>query len=482
MAKKTAPSSPGKVVHEAEAAGTPERVKKAPEKKKKEDGALVEQVKGASGKKAQKAVPKTAAQSATKTATKKSVKKRTAKTAGKSGAKAAPKAAAKRSAAKTPVEKGTGRTLVVVESPTKAKTLTKILGSKYTVKSSVGHVRDLPKSRLGIDVEKGFQPEYIIVKGKAKIKNELTSAASAASDVLLASDPDREGEAIAWHLCEILDIDPASPCRVRFYEITPDAVKEALKHPEPVDMDKVEAQQARRILDRLVGYTLSPLLWKKIRRGLSAGRVQSVALALVCAREREIRDFVPVAYWIVTVTASAEDGRTYVLKADSLHGTSLWKEGKSLLIDSEEVVAEILKELERNELLVTDFKVRESFRQAPAPFKTSTLQQEAARRIGMSPRRTMRTAQELFEGVVLPGRGPTGLITYMRTDSLRVAPEAQERCREYIRSRYSKDYLPAAANVHATKGRSQDAHEAIRPTSGELAPETWEGALTAEQM
>ena len=396
--------------------------------------------------------------------------------------RAGKKAPAKKTASVSAAEKAGGKILLIVESPTKAKTLTKILGSKYIVKSSVGHIRDLPKSRLAIDVDNDFAPEYILVKGKAKVKNEITSLAEKASKVILASDPDREGEAIAWHLCELLGIDPDSPCRVRFYEITQGAVKEAVKNLEPVNMNKVEAQQARRILDRLVGYTLSPLLWKKIRRGLSAGRVQSVALALVCAREREIRNFVPKEYWIVTVAAVAEDGRRYVLKADSLDGKTLWKEGKSLLIDSQEIVDTILGEIAGSPLVVSDFKVRESLRAAPAPFKTSTLQQEAARRSGLSPRRAMRIAQELFEGVSIPGRGPTGLITYMRTDSLRIAPEAVRNCRDYISAHFSPEYLPAKENVYAAKGRSQDAHEAIRPTDVEISPESLEGILSSDQM
>ncbi|MDK2958203.1 MAG: topoisomerase [Synergistaceae bacterium] len=406
------------------------------------------------------------------------------KTTGTKSASKAPrqKTSGRSRTASAPSEAGAGTSLVIVESPTKARTLAKILGSKYVVKSSVGHVRDLPKSRLAIDVDNDFAPEYILVKGKAKVKNELAGLARKASRVILASDPDREGEAIAWHLCELLGIDPSSPCRVRFYEITPGAVREAINNPEEVNMNKVDAQQARRILDRLVGYTLSPLLWKKIRRGLSAGRVQSVALALICAREREIREFVPRAYWLVTVSAAAGDGRKYVLRADSLDGKSLWKEGKSLLIDSEDVVDAILGEVEKFPLTVTDFKVRESLRAAPAPFKTSTLQQEAARRCSLSPRRTMRIAQELFEGVSIPGRGPTGLITYMRTDSLRIAPEAVEKCRAYIASSFEPPYLPEKENVYSAKGRSQDAHEAIRPTDVTIAPESLEGILTPDQM
>lgn len=390
-----------------------------------------------------------------------------------------------RSKSKTalPVAAGpSDKTLVIVESPTKAKTLTKILGSKYTVKSSVGHIRDLPKSRLAIDIENDFAPEYILVKGKAKLKNELLAAAKQSPRVLLASDPDREGEAIAWHLAELLDIPLDTECRVRFYEITPSAVKEALAHPERVNMYKVEAQQARRILDRLVGYTLSPLLWKKVRRGLSAGRVQSVALALICEREREIEGFVPKEYWIVSVLAVAEDGRVYSLKVDRFDGKNLWKEGKSLLIDSEEFVDILVGEILKSPLSVSEFKVRESSRPAPPPFNTSTLQQESARRNSMSPRRTMSVAQELFEGVSLPDRGPTGLITYMRTDSLRIAPEALETCRQYISSAFAPEYLPEKTNEYASKGRSQDAHEAIRPTDVTIEPKRLEGILTNDQM
>ncbi len=419
--------------------------------------------------------------SSEKPAAKKSGKAKDRKTAPAASKTPRTKGRTKKTAA-APSSGSGGRSLVIVESPTKAKTLTKILGSGYVVKSSVGHIRDLPKSRLAIDVDRNFEPEYILVKGKAKVKNELLGLAREAPRVLLASDPDREGEAIAWHLSELLGIDPNSPCRVRFYEITADAVREAVVSPESVDMNKVEAQQARRILDRLVGYTLSPLLWKKIGRGLSAGRVQSVALALICDREEEIENFVPRGYWIVTVTATADDGRKYLLRADSFEGKSLWKEGKSLLIDSEEFVETILAELKSAPLTVADFRTRESLRAAPAPFRTSTLQQEAARRTGMSPRRTMRTAQELFEGVNLPGRGPVGLITYMRTDSLRIAPEAVEKCRAYIAGHFAPEYLPAKENFYAAKGRSQDAHEAIRPTDVEITPESLEGILSPDQM
>ncbi len=413
---------------------------------------------------------------------------RKASSAGKktTGTKSAPKTPRQKTSGRSGTasaltEAGAGKSLVIVESPTKAKTLTKILGPKYVVKSSVGHIRDLPKSRLAIDVDNDFAPEYILVKGKAKVKNELTGLAQKASRVILASDPDREGEAIAWHLCELLGIDPSSPCRVRFYEITPGAVREAVNNPEEVNMSKVEAQQARRILDRLVGYTLSPLLWKKIRRGLSAGRVQSVALALICAREREIREFVPRGYWLVTVSAAADDGRKYTLRRSAGREIPL-ERGPIPSHNSEEVVEAILGEVEKFPLTVTDFKVRESLRAAPAPFKTSTLQQEAARRSSLSPRRTMSIAQELFEGVAIPGRGPTGLITYMRTDSLRIAPEAVEKCRAYIASSFEPSYLPEKENAYSAKGRSQDAHEAIRPTDVTITPESLEGILTPDQM
>jgi DNA topoisomerase-1 len=379
-------------------------------------------------------------------------------------------------------KKESGKTLVVVESPTKAKTLSKILGSKYTVKASIGHIKDLPKSRIAIDVENNFQPEYILVKGKAKIKNELVKLARGSQKILLASDPDREGEAIAWHLCNILDVDPQTLCRIRFYEVTPKAVKEALKKLEPVDMNRVNAQQARRVLDRLVGYTLSPLLWKKIRYGLSAGRVQSVALNLICEREREIISFVPSEYWHISVLASSLDKtRNYDLKVMSFKNKSFWKEGKPLLISSSEQAEKIASDIAKQELVVKEYKVKEGKRAPLPPFKTSTLQQEAARRLGFSPRRTMRIAQSLFEGVSVPGRGPVGLITYMRTDSLRIAPDAINGARTFISERYEAKYLPAKPNFFASKARSQDAHEAIRPTDVTLTPEILKNVLNSEQ-
>lgn len=375
-----------------------------------------------------------------------------------------------------------GKTLVIVESPSKAKTLSKILGSKYVIKSSVGHIRDLPRSRMAIDIENNFTPEYILVKGKASIKNELTALSQNAKSVLLASDPDREGEAIAWHLSELLDMPRDDKCRVRFYEITERAVRDAVANPDFIDPHKVDAQQARRILDRLVGYTLSPLLWNKIRYGLSAGRVQSVALNLICQREHEIESFIPEEYWNVTVKADALVDRFYEMKVDKLDGKSLWKNGLPLLIKDVSLAESILEETRANDIVVSEFRLRESQRKPQPPFKTSSMQQEAARRLSLSPRRAMRVAQDLYEGIDIAGHGHTGLITYMRTDSLRIAAEAIEECRAHISSHYGQDYLPKQPNIYVAAGRSQDAHEAIRPTSIAITPESVKGSLNPEQF
>ncbi len=374
-----------------------------------------------------------------------------------------------------------GRTLVIVESPSKARTLGKILGKGYDIQSSVGHIRDLPKSRLAIDVDNGFEPEYILVRGKGAVVRNLKERASVSGRVLIASDPDREGEAIAWHLSETLGVDPGSPCRVRMYEITPKGVKEAFEQVSTVDMKKVEAQQARRVLDRLVGYKLSPLLWDKIKRGLSAGRVQSAALKMICDRQDLIDSFVPREYWQVTVAAAAEGGREYSLRVDRLDGKSLVKDGRTLLIKDESSAAVIEEEVRSNEVRVVSFTQKEGTRKSLPPFKTSTLQQEASRRLSFAPRRTMFTAQGLYEGVPIPGRGTTGLITYMRTDSLRVSAEAAGQAREYIKTAFGKGYLPPSAQVHEGKGRSQDAHEAIRPTDVTLTPDLVREHLTPDQ-
>ncbi|MDY3868053.1 MAG: type I DNA topoisomerase [Pyramidobacter sp.] len=370
---------------------------------------------------------------------------------------------------------------MVVESPTKARSLTKILGSSYTVKASVGHIVDLPKSRLAIDIEHDFKPEYILVKGKAKIKKELQTAAASARTVLLAADPDREGEAIAWHVSGILGIDPASDCRIRIHEITADAVKNAVKHPEPIDMNRVNAQQARRVLDRLVGYQLSPLLWRKVRRGLSAGRVQSVALAIICQREDEISAFVPKDYWNICVDACSPDGRHYRLRVERENNVSLLTDGKPLAIDSLEKAQRFENVLRTEPIAVAAFTQKNSSRKAPVPFKTSTLQQAAASRLGFSPRRTMSVAQSLFEGVVIPSKGVTGLITYMRTDSLRMAPEAVNQARSVIKETFGSKYIPAKPIMYHASSNAQDAHEAIRPTDFTLKPELIKSALSPEQ-
>jgi DNA topoisomerase-1 len=375
-----------------------------------------------------------------------------------------------------------GKTLVIVESPSKARTLNKILGSDYDIQASVGHIRDLPKSRLAIDIENGFEPEYIIVRGKGDIARNLKNRAEASGRILIASDPDREGEAIAWHISSILGIDPASECRVRMYEITSKGVKEALEKVSTVDIRKVDAQQARRILDRLVGYKLSPLLWNKIKRGLSAGRVQSAALKIICDREKEILSFVPKEYWQINVVANAADGRSYDLRVESYEGKSLVKEGRTMLIGNSEIADEIEGEIRSGRITVTSFTVKEGVRKPLPPFKTSTLQQEAARRCGFSPRRTMSVAQGLYEGVSIPGRGPTGLITYMRTDSLRIAPEAETMARDYIKANFDASYLPSAPQAFESKGRSQDAHEAIRPTDVSLTPDSIKDHLAPEQF
>ena len=433
-----------------------------------------------SGKTAKKATKATASKTTSRATTTKKATSSTAKTADKKSSKSKP--SGKTSGGKFSGASATGKTLVIVESPSKAKTLSKILGSGYVIKSSVGHIRDLPRSRMAIDIENNFTPEYILVKGKAAIKNELTALANNASGVLLASDPDREGEAIAWHLAELLDVPLDEKCRVRFYEITAHAVRDAVAHPDVIDLHKVDAQQARRILDRLVGYTLSPLLWNKIRYGLSAGRVQSVALDLICEREREIARFIPEEYWNVTVKASAEGNRNYEMRVDRLDGKTLWKNSLPLLIKDETTADMLLKEIKSNPIVVSEFRLRESQRKPQPPFKTSSMQQEAARRLGLSPRRTMRIAQDLYEGIDLPGRGHTGMITYMRTDSLRIAAEAVEACRAHISSRYDSRYLPNKPNLYAATGRSQDAHEAVRPTDVTLTPESVKDALSPEQF
>ena len=366
------------------------------------------------------------------------------------------------------------KTLIIVESPAKARTLEKILGPDYHVEASVGHVRDLPKGRIGIDIDNGFKPEYIQTRGKAPIIKTLKEASSVSKQTLLASDPDREGEAISWHLAELLGIDPNSQCRIRMQEITDSGVRKAVAEPDTINLDKVNAQQSRRVLDRLVGYQLSPLLWYKIQRGLSAGRVQSVALRIVCEREKEIEAFVPQEYWLIDALASSSDDRHYILRVEK-------HEGKRVQIENEEQAQEVERVLKKETLQVTECKTKENSRTPLPPFKTSVLQQEASRRLGYSPRRTMGIAQSLYEGIEVPGRGPVGLITYMRTDSLRLSPEAVELARRFILEEVGENYLPAKANSYAPGAKAQDAHEAIRPTDPFITPQSLKNILAPEQ-
>jgi DNA topoisomerase I len=349
--------------------------------------------------------------------------------------------------------------LVIVESPAKAKTIEKILGKGYTVKASVGHVRDLPPKRLGVDLRDGFTPEYIVIRGKAKVLDELRASAKRAGKIYLAPDPDREGEAIAWHIAQELDGKNRDTIyRVLFNEITPRAITAAMRNPGRIDEDKVNAQQARRILDRLVGYQISPLLWRKVRRGLSAGRVQSVALRLICDREKEIDAFVPQEYWTVTVVLEGDQPPRFEAQLVKIGG-------KKAQIQAGEVAQAIAAQLRNAQFVVGDVKTRERRRQPPAPFITSRLQQEGANRLRFSARKTMTLAQSLYEGLAIGPDGVVGLITYMRTDSTRIAAEAQLEALEFISATYGQLYAPEKPNVYRSKKSAQDAHEAIRPTS-----------------
>ena len=363
--------------------------------------------------------------------------------------------------------------LVIVESPSKAKTIGKYLGAEYTVKASMGHLRDLPKSTMGVDFE-NFEPRYIPVKGKEDLIRELKDAAAKADTVYLATDPDREGEAISWHLKELLGLSDQKARRVTFNEITQRVVAESIRNPREIDGDLVDAQQARRILDRIVGYQLSPLLWKKVRRGLSAGRVQSVATRLVVDRENEIRVFQPREYWSLDVTLNRiEKSGSFVAH---YHG-----EDKKRELENELQVDDIIRDIDGKEFTVTNVKKSEKKRSAAPTFTTSTLQQEASRKLNMTPKRTMAIAQQLYEGVDVAGEGTLGLITYMRTDSLRLSNEAMDAAADFIRHRYGNDYYFGKHHVFKTKGNAQDAHEAIRPTHVELDPERVRGSLTSDQ-
>ena len=365
--------------------------------------------------------------------------------------------------------------LVIVESPAKARTIEKYLGENYKVVASMGHLRDLPKSTLGVDIEGGFVPKYIPVKGREDVIGELKKRAKSAGTVYLATDPDREGEAISWHLKELLDLPDEKAKRVTFNEITKNVVRESIARPREIDQDLVDAQQARRILDRIVGYKLSPLLWKKVRRGLSAGRVQSVATRMVVDRELEIREFKSEEYWLLdAVFSRAQDGGEYTGR---FFGTGSGKQE----LRSEDEVNTVVSAVSGQPCRIKNVKRSDKQRSPSPPFITSTLQQEASRRLGMTPRRTMSIAQQLYEGVDVAGHGTIGLITYMRTDSLRLSDEAVAAARAYITEHYGSDYCPAAPRHYKTKAGAQDAHEAIRPTYADLAPEKVRKDLTQEQ-
>ena len=381
----------------------------------------------------------------------------------------AKKTAAKKTTRKTAKKKAPDKTLLVVESPSKAKIISKYLGSKYKVMASVGHVRDLPKSRLGVDVENNFEPEYINIRGKAQTIKDLKKEAQSAKNVLLATDPDREGEAISWHLAYLLGLDENADCRVMFNEINKQTVQEAIKNPKPIDLALVDAQQARRVLDRLVGYQISPLLWKKVSRGLSGGRVQSAALKLICDRENEINAFIPEEYWYI----AADFGKKFVAELSKISG-------KKAKVTSAEQTEKIKAELEGGRYIVKTIKEGKRQTKPYAPFTTSSLQQEASIRLGFQTARTMQIAQQLYEGVTLKGIGARGLITYIRTDSVRVSDQARGMAKGFIGEKYGEEYT--ANNFYSNRNKAmQDAHEAIRPSDISLEPDMIKESLTAEQ-
>ena len=362
--------------------------------------------------------------------------------------------------------------LIIVESPAKANTIKKFLGGNTKVVASMGHIRDLPKSKLGVD-EKTFEPQYINIRGKGDLIKSLKKDAKNAKKIYLATDPDREGEAIAWHLAYILGINPDEICRVTFNEITKEAVKNAIKEPRKIDMDLTDAQQARRVLDRIVGYKISPVLWKKVQKGLSAGRVQSVAVRLIVEREEEIENFVPEEYW--NIYAHLKDPKSRKTFQAKFYG----KDNKKVDIHSEKEVNEILEKIENAKYIVEEVKKGEKKRTPAPPFTTSTMQQEASRKLGFAIKKTMSVAQGLYEGVKIPEKGTVGLITYMRTDSTRISEEARKWAKEYIENEYGKEYYEN--RYYRTKSEAQDAHEAIRPTYVELSPEKIKSSLTTDQ-
>lgn len=364
--------------------------------------------------------------------------------------------------------------LVIVESPAKAKTIEKYLGKKYKVKASMGHIRDLPKSQMGVDIENHFEPKYITIRGKGPILKELKTAAKRAKKIYLAADPDREGEAIAWHLANSLDLDVNSDCRVVFNEITKDAIKESFKHPRPINKDLVDAQQARRILDRLVGYNISPLFWKKVKRGLSAGRVQSVAVRLIIDREKEIKEFVPEEYWSIN--------GEFLKGKEKFEASFYGIDKEKMELTSEDQVKEVLNKMEGNRFIVESVTKKERRRNPAVPFTTSSLQQEAARKLNFRAKKTMMLAQQLYEGIDLGKEGTVGLITYMRTDSTRISEVAKEEAAGYIAENFGKDYVGQEKRKEKKNNNAQDAHEAIRPTSTLREPNSLKEFLSRDQL
>ena len=366
-----------------------------------------------------------------------------------------------------------GQNLVIVESPAKAKTISKYLGKNYTVEASMGHVRDLPKSKLGVDIEDNFNPKYITIRGKGELIAKLKKAAKKADKIYLATDPDREGEAISWHLANILKISEDDTCRIVFNEITKSAVKESIKEARKINLNLVDAQQARRVLDRLVGYEISPILWKNVKWGLSAGRVQSAALKLICDKEEEIKAFEPKEYWTVDCILKKER-KKFPIKLTKY-------ENKKLEIKTEEEANKIIKDLEENDYRVHKVKKGSRLKNPLPPFTTSTLQQEASKKLNFMTKRTMSIAQALYEGVEVKGYGTVGLITYMRTDSVRVSEEAQGKAVDFIKQNYGEEYIPKVPRIYKGKKNIQDAHEAIRPSHIDITPEIAKSSLSAEQ-
>ncbi|MGL4571880.1 MAG: type I DNA topoisomerase [Clostridium sp.] len=366
-----------------------------------------------------------------------------------------------------------GQKLVIVESPAKAKTIGKYLGKNYIVEASMGHVRDLPKSKLGVDIDNNFEPKYITIRGKGDLLKGLRKAAKKADKIYLATDPDREGEAISWHLANLLNIEEGAECRIVFNEVTKSAVKSSIKNARKIDLDLVDAQQARRILDRLVGYEISPILWKNVKWGLSAGRVQSAALKLICDRDEEIKKFIPEEYW--TVDCSLKKGRKkFPIKLSTY-------KNKKIELKNEEQTNNVINNLDADNFLISSIKKGSKLKNPMPPFTTSTLQQEASKKLNFMTKKTMSVAQGLYEGVEVKGHGTVGLITYMRTDSVRISKDAQDSAKEFILSNYGDEYIPEEVRIYKGKKNIQDAHEAIRPTNVEISPEVAKGSLTPEQ-